>query len=293
MQRFENRWVLVAALAVLPFAGGAKDSPEDYISIDKSSNAVWRIAGATNGVTALAHSNNLPALWFPVGEETRYNIYWGVLHVGSARVSTDWVEQNGEPRLRVRHVTKSNRVIAQLYPVEDVVETLIDPASFLPVYFRTKMSEGRYRNDEITVFNHAAGYGEQGSFKNGHVKKFKIDPDTRDVVTLMFWLRREPFTVGATNQYRVMADEKLYDLLVKPTRTEEHEVADYGRMTVTRIDPEAAFNGLFIRKGKMTAWISDDERRLCTKVEAEVPFANIHIALAEVRGPGDDDWVKQ
>lgn len=292
MQGHRNIVALLAVLAC-PFALLAKDNTNDYISIDKSSNAVARIAVVTNGVAALANSNNLPALWFPVGEETIYDIYWGFIHVGTSRAITDWVEQDGKPRLRVRHLTKTNRVVAQLYPVEDTIETLIDPQTFLPVYFRTKMSEGHYRNDEITVFNHGDGYGEQGSFRNGHVKKFKIESDTRDIVTLMYWLRRDEFTVGTTNQYRVMADEKLYDLFVKPTASEKQKVGDYGKVDVTRLDPEAAFNGLFMRKGKMTVWVSEDERRLCTKIEAEVPVANIHIALDEVRGPGDDAWVKK
>lgn len=281
------------SLLAFPSAASAKDNTNDYISIDRDSNAVRRLAVVTNNITAPARTNNLPALWFPVGEETVYDIYWGVLHVGSSRAITEWVEQDGRLRLRVRHVTKTNRVVAQIYPVEDVIETLIDPATFLPVYFRTKMSEGHYRNDEITVFNHAAGYGEQGSFRNGRVKKFRIEPDTRDIVTLMYWLRRGEFTVGSTNQYRVMADEKLYDLYVKPTRSEKQKVGDYGTVDVTRLDPEAAFNGLFLRKGKMTVWVSDDERRLCTKIQAQVPVANIHIALDEVLGPGDDDWVRK
>jgi hypothetical protein len=61
---------------------------------------------------------------------------------------------------------------------------------------------------------------------------------------------------------------------------------------VTRIEPEAAFNGLFMRKGKITVWVSRDDRRVCTRVDAEVPVANIHIVLDKVLGPGDDAWVK-
>ena len=293
MRRRDFKIIFLLGMLLLPPALRAKDNTNDYLSIDLASNAVRRIAVTTNGVTALTDSNSLPKIWFPVGEETVSDIYWGIIHVGTTRVVTDWVEQDGRPRLRIRHLTKTNRVMAQIYPVEDTIETLIDPDKFLPVYFRTAQNEGHYHKDEITVFNHAAGFAEQGSFRNGHVKKFKIEPDTRDIVTLMYWLRRNPFTVGTTNMYRVMADEKLYDLFIRPTAEEKQKIGDYGKVDVTRIEPDAAFNGLFMRKGKITVWVSRDERRVCTKVEAEVPVANIHIVLDQVLGPGTDAWVKK
>ncbi len=287
------RKFIFIALSFLSIACFAKDNTNDYLFIDRDSNAVFKIAVATNGLVPLSNSNNLPKLWFPVGEGMTYDIYWGVIHVGTTSVTTDWVEQDGKPRLRIRHFTKTNRVVATLYPVEDTIETVIDPGPFLPVYFRKTLSEGHYRSDEITVFDRDAKLGRQGSFRDGHVKGFKIEPDTRDIVTAMYWLRRDSFTVGTTNQYRVMADEKLYDLFVKPVGIEEQKVSAYGRIKVTRLDPDAAFNGLFMRKGKITVWVSNDERRLCTRMDAEVPVAAIHIELDRVRGPGDDAWVKK
>ena len=268
----------------------AKDSV--YTRIINETNAVYKISGVTNGIVPLASSNNLPKLWFPVGEDVTYNIYWGFIHVGTSHVTTEWVQQDGKLRLRIRHLTKTNRVVAQLYPVEDTIETLIDPGPFLPIYFRKSLSEGHYHADEITVFDHAAGLGSQGSFRNGHVKEFKIEHDTRDIVTLMFWLRKNPFTPGDKVNYRVMADEKIYDLRINVTTNETKKVSSYGKVAVTRIDPDASFNGLFVRKGKITVWVSNDPRRLCTEVEAEVPVANVHLTLDKVTGPGDDPWVK-
>lgn len=286
-----------AALVVLAFcahamSASAKDDTNDYISIDLSSNAVYRIATATNGFTALTDSNSVPKLWFPVGEAMTYDIYWGFIHVGTSRITTDWVAQNGQPRLRIRHVTKTNRAVATLYPVEDILETVIDPGPFLPVYFRKTLSEGRYHADELTVFHHDSGILEQGSFRNHHVKTYKIEHDTRDLVTMMYFMRKTPFESGTTNTCRVMADDRIYDLTLR-VRSEETQTIDlYGDIKTLRLDPEAAFNGLFIRKGKITFWISHDQRQLCTQVEASVPVANIRVKLASVDGPGDDAWVR-
>lgn len=283
-------WLFVFALLFAPIALLAKDNTNDYLYYENDTNAVFRLAVATNGVTALAASNNLPKLWFPVGEDIVYDIYWGILHVGSTRVVTDWVEQDGKLRLRVRHITKTNRVVAKVYPVEDTIETLIDPDPFLPIYFRKQLSEGRYRSDELTVFDHAAGVGKVGSFRSGKAKAFRIGADTRDIVTMMYWLRKDRMAPKQEIAHRVMADEKLYDLTVRVGEEETQKLDGYGKVKVLRLDPEAAFNGLFMRKGRISVWISNDERQLCTRIEAEVPVANIHIQLDKVSGPGDDAW---
>ena len=271
----------------------AKDNTNDYLYYDNDSNAIFKIAVVTNGVTPVTRTNDLPTLWFPVGEDIVYDIYWGVIHVGSTRVVTDWVEQDGKLRLRVRHLSKTNRVVAQVYPVEDTIETLIDPVPFLPVYFRKRLSEGRYRSDELTVFDHAAGVGKVGSFRSGGTKAFKIEPDTRDIVTMMYWLRKARMVPKQENAYRVMADEKIYDLKVRVGEEETRKVGSYGKVKTLRLDPEASFNGLFMRKGRISVWVSNDDRQLCTRIEAEVPVANIHIQLDRVSGPGDDAWVKR
>jgi len=52
-----------------------------------------------------------------------------------------------------------------------------------------------------------------------------------------------------------------------------------------RNEPAAEFNGLFLRKGKVWLWVSDDDRRVAVKIESEVPVARVRALLSEIRGP--------
>lgn len=230
--------------------------------------------------------------WFPVGEELVYHAHWGVFYVAESRTTVNWTHHEGRALLAVRIRTKSNAVISTVYPVDDTVETLIDPATFLPVRFSKILNEGRYHTDEVTVFDHAAGKAYWHNRKKNERKEFAIDPDTRDIVTLMYWLRRESFKPGQTREFRVMADEKLYDLFVRVKDREELDNDTYGTLPTVRIEPDAAFQGLFVRKGKLTLWVSEDERRILTRVVAVIPVANVRIHLDRVLGPGNDRWVK-
>jgi hypothetical protein len=232
-----------------------------------------------------------PKLWFQVGEELVYDIHWGVFHVGQTRVTTEWTNHAGRTAVHVRYATRTNRFVENFYPVDDTLESLIDAQTFLPVYFRKKLSEGRYRCDEITTFDFDKLEMRWESKLNGRTKVLPIEKDTRDIIGMMYYLRGQPFEVGTTNQYRVMADEKLYDLLVPVRETDTMKVGRWGKRTTYRVEPKASFQGLFVRKGKITFWVSDDPRRLCTRIMATVPVANIRLTLADVKGPGDDFWI--
>lgn len=231
-------------------------------------------------------------LWFDVGEEIIYHIYWGVLHVGTSHVTTDWVK-NGDGRtlLRIKFESRSNKVLAALYPVEDVQYSLIDPATFLPVTFFKKSRQGRRFYDEVTHFDHAAGKAHWTSLVKGKSRTVDIQPDTRDLISLMYLVRSMEYEVGTALETKVYTDEKIYDLFLKVPRKEVVELDKYGKVASLLFDPEAAFEGLFVRKGKVYVWVSDDARRLCTKITARVPVASVRIQIQEVRGPGDDFWV--
>lgn len=234
-----------------------------------------------------------PTLWFPVGEELVYNAYWGVIPVGQTRITTKWVEQDGRTLLLIRYRTKSNRVIATLYPVDDIIETLIEPTKFLPMRFEKNLKEGRSRHHEITTFDHATLKGQWRSVLKGKTKEFDIEPDTRDLVSFMYYMRSQTFRDNEQSHYRVMADEKIYDLYLQAKGVESVKLDGYGRVPSLRLEPQAQFQGLFVRKGKMTVWVSRDPRMLCTQVKAVVPVANVRILLVDVNGPGDDQWTKR
>ena len=36
-----------------------------------------------------------PELWFPVGEEIDYEVYWGIFMVGEATAKAEWIQRDG------------------------------------------------------------------------------------------------------------------------------------------------------------------------------------------------------
>jgi len=234
-------------------------------------------------------------LWFPLGESLQYRVYWGFIPVARSVVTNELVEENGKVYLAIRFRTKSNGVLNKIYPVDDYIESIIDLETFLPIRFMKDINEGRYHTREITTFDHANKKAVWYRIKDDKKEVLDIESDTRDIVSFMYYMRsQKKFEEGEEKQYRVMADEKVYDLYVKADEVEKFRLCDYGWVESMKFEPEAAFGGLFVRhKGKMWLWVSQDPRNIVTKVKAKVPVASVSILISGVSGPGDDFWVKE
>ncbi|MEX2606186.1 MAG: DUF3108 domain-containing protein [Kiritimatiellia bacterium] len=258
-------------------------------------------AGVLGRAASGPDSDDLPPvpkldLPFPVGEKLTYVIYWGWIGVGTSEATTDWVWRDGAWSLQIKFRTQSNGVVDKLYPVDDRVEVYIDPDTLRPDVFILDLNEGKTVRHAVTEFDWdtmRATYTRKREGREDEVKLVELEKGTRDLVSFMYFLRRYDFTEGNFYEYKVLADEKLYDLTVKTSGYERIKLENYGRIKSLKMDPEAQFEGVFVRKGKMRVWLSDDDRQLLTKLMLDTPFANVRLLLRSVEGPGADDWVKE
>lgn len=232
---------------------------------------------------------------FPVGEKLTYTIYWGWIAVGESVATTEWDWIDEAWKLRIRFRTRSNAVLSTLYPVDDTIETLLDGETLRPEEFIVDIQEGGHIRKERTVFDWEemeAHYTRFREEKPDEKKTLALKENTRDLVSFLYFMRETPFEKGETYTYEVMTEGKLYRLLVKGAGEEGIKLDRYGRVKSRRLDPEAKFEGVFVRKGKLRVWVSEQDRQIMTKVQAKTPFADVRLLLKSVEGPGDDIWVR-
>ncbi len=229
-------------------------------------------------------------LWFHVGESFRYRLQWGMLTVGEAWMTTAWVQEDGRSLLAIRGSASTGRIVEKIYPVENEVEALVDPETFLPLRYWQRVREGRRRRDETTSFFHDQGRAEYVSHRTGKTKTIAIDNDTRDLLTFFYYIRRQGLEVGESASFRVLVDDQVYDLSLLAEAREVIVLPNHGRVSSLRIEPQAKFGEVFVRRGRVWAWLSDDARRLCLRLTGKLTVANVHAVLTEVDGPGQDRW---
>ena len=255
------------------------------------------IPGLTNAPAATYAEPLRVVSWeslpFPVGEELTYNVYWSFIRVATATAKFEWTELDGRKLLAIRSTARTSGVADKIYRVDDFMESLVDPTTLLPVRYTKKAKEGHYWTDEVTTFDHQKRMAHFESKKSGVKKDYPIAADTHDLISMMYFMRTQPFITGTKPAYRCMADEKIYDFWVDVQKEEKVELAQYGATPSVKVEPIAAFNGLFVRTGRVWFWVSRDKRQFMTKMVASVPIAGrFYVELDKVSGPGQDFWVK-
>jgi hypothetical protein len=240
---------------------------------------------------AFAVSADLP---FPVGEELRYSVSWNFIPVAWSRSVVERDTVDGREVIALRIETKTYAFFNSFFKVDDFHESLIDPETFLPIRYTKNLKEGNYRAHEVTTFDFENLTAHFVSKTNDEEKEYAIEPDTRDIVSFMYFMRSREIEPESQSCYRVMADEKLYDLMVNARGLDEIDLDHYpGKIPSLEMVPEAKFDGLFVSEGKATLWVSRDVRRLMTFAKLKVPFGRVRVKLEEVSGPGDDFWITE
>jgi len=222
--------------------------------------------------------------WFPVGEKLTYKLYWGIIPVGTSDLYSQWGEENGKTCLVLRATAKTGSFVAMIYPVDDFIESVVDPQTFLPVRYTQKLHEGRHVRDDTIIFDHKERKGYWKSGITGATNTMDILSDTRDVLCLTYYMRPKGTEIGAKEEFRVIVDDKLYVLGITVLGREDIKTPGMGKTKCLKIEPQARFGGIFVRKGRVMTWFSDDEKRICTRMEGKVPLANLKAILISVQG---------
>ncbi len=263
---------------------------------------VWNRAGtaAADEAVAVVESRRVnepatddvarPVMWFPVGERLTYRIKWGFISVANTVIASEWIEDDGRLLLVIRVTTRSTPFFDKVYLVDDMLESVVDPETFLPLRFTKRLSEGSHRIHQVTVFNHDAGTASWTDLLEGKEKELALEPDTRCLLSFMFFMRSQEFEPDTAYHFRVMADDGIHDLDVYSKSYEVIKLPFFGKMKSLMLDLEAPFHGLFVRIGDIRLCVSDDDRRVLTKGTAGFTLGTISVFLRKVEGAGDDSW---
>ncbi len=231
---------------------------------------------------------------FPIGEELVYSLSWNGIPVVRAIVTTEMDTLDGREVIAIRMRTKTYAFFNHIFKVKDFHESLVDPETFLPIQYTKNLKEGSYRCHEITTFDFEEKKAHYAHQVNGKKKEYDIDADTRDILSFMYFMRSESQEENKNPTYRMMADEQIYDLTLHTADIDKISLPNYKeKVPGLKMVPEAMFDGLFVRKGKATLWVSRDPRRLVTFIKAKVAFGRVRIKLQSVNGPGDDFWITE
>jgi hypothetical protein len=178
-------------------------------------------------------------------------------------------------------VAKSNAFVSMFFPVEDRIESLIDRETLGSLRLDVKQHQGKRRKARLTEFdqvNHTATV-----LKNGERTTYEIPPDVQDSLSCLYYFRSVPqFDVGDTVTIDVHESTKNWRLAIVGLNRERVET-EAGEFSTIRTRAKVEFEGVFLERGEVYVWFTDDERRLPVRMDSKIKIGEISAKLIEYR----------
>ncbi len=199
-----------------------------------------------------------------------FEIYWLGVYVGKAVLDAS----HQDDTLKITSQVHSAPFISTFYKVDDFAESTV--RGNVPVRFRIRQREGKYRSDKETIFDSDGGRIVYFDYLKGtRVEHTVADRILWDVISGFFYLRTCSMEAGKTVNIDVFDSNKFLTSEVAVLGKERVQVADRGEVDAIVVRPVLKSEGLFQSKGEIRIWLSDDEDRVPLRVETKVPIGKV------------------
>src|SRR6185295_18972586 len=152
---FSRRWFVLACLILGTVSGSVS----------------WVEAGETSSARS-----------FQVGEQLTYEISWLFITAGTAVMAVSDAGLDGDrPLAKLITTAQSRPAITKFFPVDNRVESIVDPATLLPEHLIFRRREGKKKEDIEYTFHQKEG--TVTVMKNGVTEIHEVPPGTQDVIS--------------------------------------------------------------------------------------------------------------
>jgi hypothetical protein len=233
------------------------------------------ILGIVSGAVSWAEVSDLSSSRsLQVGEQLTYEISWLNITAGTAVMAVSDAGTDGDrPLAKLITTTQSSPMITKFFPVDNRVESIVDPATLLPEHLTFKRREGKKQEDIEYTFHQKEG--TVTVVKGGTTETLEMPPGTQDVISCLYYARSElSLQPGSFLTMNVHHDKKNRKVEV---HVEEIEIVSgpWGEVETARVLVVMPFQGLFLNQGNIRVWFTNDDRRIPVRMKAKVIIGSI------------------
>lgn len=183
----------------------------------------------------------------------------------------------------VLSTVKSNKFVSVFYPVRDRIETFIDVKGGYSHRIEVKQRQGRKKRDKVIDFDQVRHRATQ--FKNDKIETFQIPPKVQDSLSSLYHFRSQAtFEVGKSTFIDVHESNKNWELEIKVLNRETITTA-LGTFNTFKVKAYVRYEGIFMDKGDVTLWLTDDERRIPVLIKTKIKIGSITAVLESSEAP--------
>lgn len=237
---------------------------------------------ATEPISVPPSSHHLANSSFGPGERLTYDItYFG------AKAGIAVMEVMEKTRLKGREVyhivstAQSNDFVSLFYPVDDRVESYIDVEGFYSHFIKVKQHQGKRRREKVISFDQTQHRAVQ--FKNNKEKVFEVPPQVQDSLSSLYFFRvKNTIDVGRSVFIDVHESEKNWLLEIRGL-ARERVTTPVGTFNTIKVQAKVQYEGLFMDKGDVFIWFTEDEKRIPVMMQSKIKIGTITAVLSSRR----------
>ncbi|MGB7621166.1 MAG: DUF3108 domain-containing protein [Terriglobia bacterium] len=215
-----------------------------------------------------------------------YNVYWRTANAGVATIRVER-EPNAD-HLRISGDAHSSRFVSTLYRVEDQFESMVSLKNFCSLRIMKRINEGRWHRETVVDFPPGQKTAQLQDrslvFPSSPTRKAQMATPgcVQDVLSALFYMQTQTFTLGKSVQFPVNDGGKTYDVTVEIQQRETIKT-DAGTFQTIRVEPKV-FGGLFRQTGRMYVWYTDEPSHRLVQLKARISVGTITASLAPKPG---------
>lgn len=225
---------------------------------------------------------------FTTGEKLTYSISWSNLvkaGIAVMEVSSCTTTDN-RPAYLLTSRTHSVGVLDMVYPVKDLVESVVDAEDLSSLQFKLTERHGERRREREMDFDPQHGTVKV-SVNNGTPEIFPVPPRVQDAFSSLYYVRtRQDFLIGKPILIAVHDDEKTWSVEVQ-TMGREKIKTPAGEFDTIKIKTYPRYEGVFMHRGEIFIWLTDDARKIPVLMQSKISIGSIMATLTDIQGRQD------
>lgn len=170
-------------------------------------------------------------------------------------------------------------------------ESQVEPNDFYAMRTTKKDEQGKRVRTSEAIFNQESKQVEyterdpNNAQAAPRVIKAVLDGPTQDIVSAIYFLRTQPLTPGQTFNIPVSDSGRVYQVPATVVAEKKKMKSVLGKVEVIRVDVELFGPGLPVEegKGKMSIWVTSDERHVPIKARLSHDIGTLDITLKSIQ----------
>ncbi|MGB6525685.1 MAG: DUF3108 domain-containing protein [Candidatus Acidiferrales bacterium] len=211
---------------------------------------------------------------FRIGEQLRYRIDWQK-YAGAAYAELDVIDRGrffGVGAWHFRASVHTTEPARAFFPLDDEADSYARPAGLASFRYQERFQESGKPEDTYAEFI------PSGDASGGAWPRVVVPQGTHDPVSAIYSLREADWRRVPEVRLAVYDGEDLYEIAARSMGTEKVSV-EAGEYLATRIAIRLLQNGRELPDEHFTLWLANDATQTPVRLDAQLPFGDLHLEL--------------